>query len=831
MFLQGPHGPFMAQLAADLAARGATVTRIAFNAGDAASWRAPGGGRPGPLFRYKAAIGGFKSWLLVRIEADAVTDIVMYGDTRPFHAVARRIARARGLTVHCFEEGYLRPRWITYERGGVNGNSALMEVPLERMQAAALARGDPAGDLAAGPEGWGAAYAHVLHGLRYHGRARLAPFGWPRGAPHMPLSGWREARAYFRRVLTLPWIALRSRAALRQVLADGAPPYHLALLQLGADSSLRAHSAFCDVASVVQLIVDGFADGAARGDRLVFKAHPFEDGRERLARVALRAARRRGVSDRVWFVERGPLGPMLDRARSVVTVNSTAAQGALARFLPVRALGEAVYARPGLVSRQPLAEFFARPQPPLPRAAQAFRAFLLASSQLEGDFYTAPGRARAMAPVLAAMLRPQDPYQAALSGVAVAPLAAPPAAQAPVPVPIGARAGKKVARAIAALALMALVGACATPRAGPDRAELTAPMPAEAPSTERFLLVHVSAAVAAAAAPAPEEPFPQAFAAAPTVASETISVGERLRLRVWENVDTGLFASGPGPSATGFDVAVNEAGRIFVPYAGEVPAAGRTLSQLRASLVARLGGLTRDPQVEILRADPAPGAPPTGARSVRVVGEAAQGGVRAITGPTSRLVGMLAASLGPVQDPATVQITLRRGGQAGRAWLRDLYDDPALDVALQPGDTVIVDRDRRAFTGLGAVGGQRRVPFPAPEVTALEAVGLLGGLNAQAGDPTGVFVFRAEAADIAARVAGVAGIDAAWAGRGGAGPVRAAYLLDLTRPGGMFTAKAFQIRDGDVIYVTDAPSVRWMKVLGALAPAVNFVGSARGLAG
>ena len=42
------------------------------------------------------------------------------------------------------------------------------------------------------------------------------------------------------------------------------------------------------------------------------------------------------------------------------------------------------------------------------------------------------------------------------------------------------------------------------------------------------------------------------------------------------------------------------------------------------------------------------------------------------------------------------------------------------------------------------------------------------------------------------------------------------YVLDLTKPNGMFEARDFLIRDGDTIYVTEAPYAQWTKLLAAL---------------
>ena len=45
------------------------------------------------------------------------------------------------------------------------------------------------------------------------------------------------------------------------------------------------------------------------------------------------------------------------------------------------------------------------------------------------------------------------------------------------------------------------------------------------------------------------------------------------------------------------------------------------------------------------------------------------------------------------------------------------------------------------------------------------------------------------------------------------GPQRMAYLLDLTRPEGLFSAREFIIRDEDTIYITEAPFASWSRVL------------------
>lgn len=401
LFLQGPHGPFFAQLATALKARGAEVMRVTFNSGDRREW-----GRAGPVQPYAGPLDSWETRAAELMEERGVTDLVVYGDTRPVHAAAIRAARARGATVHCFEEGYLRPHWITYERNGANGNSRLMDFTVEEM---ARASRISEMHLAEAPAHWGSAWLHALHGFRYHFDILFRNRAYRHHRPHRPTSVGYETFLYLRRLVSLPFVIPQRRVRERRLLGSG-EIYTLALLQMAVDSSMRDHSRFTSVGEFIDEVIAAFAAAAPRDHRLIFKAHPFEDGRERLERAMRRSAEARGVADRVGFLHGGRLGPLLDRARSVVTINSTAAQQALWRGLPTALLGRSVIDKPEFLRGQSLEAFFRHPKRPDALAYREFRQFLLLTSQLQGGFYSRAGRKGAIGAVLGRMLDPLDPY-------------------------------------------------------------------------------------------------------------------------------------------------------------------------------------------------------------------------------------------------------------------------------------------------------------------------------------------------------------------------------------------------------------------------------------
>lgn len=403
LFLQGPHGPFFFELSRLLQAAGHKVSRIGVNRGDAYYWpdKATYSAYTDPASGWECHISGF-------MDTRQVTDLVVYGDTRPIHATAKACARARGVRIHCFEEGYLRPYWITYERDGANGHSKLMDLSMEEISSR-IHQPDAAQPDA--PALWGAMWRHTLLGSLYHANILFRNGSYPNFASHRSESVQREWMLHCKRLVGYPWEILRRRITTRKLMRLGAP-YHVALLQLGHDASVQDHSPVKSMRGFVELCIEGFANGAPGHHQLVFKAHPLEDGREPVARIVAEVAAAHGISERVWYIYGGKLGPLLDRANSAVTVNSTAGQQALWRGLPLKAFGRAVYSRPEFVSDQPLQDFFAAPRPPDSGAYRLYRQFLLETSQISGGYYSASGRRIAKRKAIDLLLNDCDIYDA-----------------------------------------------------------------------------------------------------------------------------------------------------------------------------------------------------------------------------------------------------------------------------------------------------------------------------------------------------------------------------------------------------------------------------------
>lgn len=366
-----------------------------------------------------------------------------------------------------------------------------------------------------------------------------------------------------------------------------------------------------------------------------------------------------------------------------------------------------------------------------------------------------------------------------------------------------------LARVALTCAAFALVTSCGVlPRVGPSKKEIFA---GSVLRDGDAFIVEVDDRVNRIVSVAPALGFSSKFQNAGRIGSDTIRPGDTLGLTIWENVDVGLLA-GEGQNATILEeVQVDGSGFIFVPYAGRIRASGRTPNQIRSDITSRLNEQTPDPQVQVRRVE-GDGA------TVTILGTGGGQGVFPIQRPTRTLASMVAAAGGVAVRPDIAKITVSRGHMSETIWFNDLFSNPHYDIALRNGDRILIEEDTRTFTALGATGTQSRLEFDDQTISALEAIAQVGGLSSTLADPTGVFVFRNEPEALAAQVVGRADLR---------GTQRFVYVLNLTKPNGMFMARDFAIRDQDTVYVTEAPFVTWNKTIAAITGSLN---SATGLA-
>ncbi|EEX15403.1 polysaccharide biosynthesis/export protein [Citreicella sp. SE45] len=363
---------------------------------------------------------------------------------------------------------------------------------------------------------------------------------------------------------------------------------------------------------------------------------------------------------------------------------------------------------------------------------------------------------------------------------------------------------KRWVKTVALMAAVSVLASCGLPRVGPNKNEIYA---GSVMREGDAFVIAVNDRVTRATAIVPALGFTETFRNASVLGSDTIQPGDTLGLTIWENVDDGLLVAETANATALEEVQVDGSGFIFVPYAGRIKASGNSTEAVRRIITERLADQTPDPQVEVRRLA-------GDGSTVSLVGSVGGQGVYAIERPTRTLSAMLARAGGITIEPEIAQISVIRGARTERIWFQDLYAHPGYDIALRGGDKILVEADTRSFTALGATGTQARVPFETQTLSAVEAIAQVGGLVPTSSDPTGVFIFRNEPAEIANQVLGRSDL---------VGAQRIVYVLDLTKPNGMFMARDFVVRDQDLLYVTEAPFAQWSKTISALTGSLSAV--------
>ena len=389
MLLQGLMGPFFRELGKGLIARGHEVFKVNFNGGDSAYWRLPNG------IDYRGTLADWPEAFAELLTKHRITDVMLFGDCRDHHMGAVEICRARNVTIWVFEEGYIRPDWVTLENGGVNGHSLLPRDPeWYRARAAQLPALTPHQKV---PSSF---RTRAVQGLWYNVADVLTRWRYPGWQTHRPWHPLVEGVGWARKLMRRD----ERRGQGAQLLArlkEQQSGYFLFPLQLDSDAQIRLHSPFAGMIEAIKLVLQSFAEHAPPDVRLVVKEHPLDNGVRDWELETADLAQRFGIADRVDYLAWGDIEVIAEEALGMVTVNSTSGTLALAKGVPVIVLGKAVYNVPDLTFQDDLSRFWTQASPPDSATFAAFRRVLIDKCLIPGGFFSEAALAKVVSHAIA----------------------------------------------------------------------------------------------------------------------------------------------------------------------------------------------------------------------------------------------------------------------------------------------------------------------------------------------------------------------------------------------------------------------------------------------
>lgn len=307
---------------------------------------------------------------------------------------------------------------------------------------------------------------------------------------------------------------------------------------------------------------------------------------------------------------------------------------------------------------------------------------------------------------------------------------------------------------------------------------------------QNYTVVDLSAATIAPYMRAPDVEL-QAAVALPTVPEIRLVPGDVLRVMIADSaIEGAIFAPMAGGGTIFDNLRVDSRGTISLPYVGRQNVAAKTPEEVEELIRRKLKGITSDAQVQVSLTGDLSG-------SVLVVGAVkTPGRFSALQGPLTLLDAINRAG-GPVLEPHLIRVVVRTGEKSYQFNYEDLLSGK--NQILPPGAEVVLERARKRFVAMGAVGDPGLHDLPSNNPSLLEVLGSVKGLSEMKADAAGVFIFRLS--------------DQKNPENGIVEPKAQVFRLNMKEPAAMFLARQFLVQPEDAVYVTNAAVYEWQKII------------------
>jgi capsular polysaccharide export protein len=375
LLLQGPMGNFFKRLDKTFRKRGAKTYKIAFNAAD---WFFS---NKDNVISYKGTPKFWRTFITDFLDKYKIDKIFIFGDCRFYQKIAVKIAKSLNIEVFVFEEGYVRPNYITLEKYGVNDNSKLPRVAsfYEQLQEESIGEVlDMKNSL----------FIMIISATVYYLISNVFKFLYPHYIHHRNFSALKEGiygiKSFARKIL----YTLKDKSYNELLKTKLSKKYFFVPLQANDDAQIRKHSPFKNMQEFIEVVLNSFARRAEKECFIVFKHHPLDRGKVNYTNFINTLSKKLNIEKRVITLYELYIPNALKNARGTVTINSTVGLSSLYHNAPTIVLGKAIYDIQGLTCKKmTLNDFWKNQIAPDKALFKKFLKFLIKNSQINSSFY------------------------------------------------------------------------------------------------------------------------------------------------------------------------------------------------------------------------------------------------------------------------------------------------------------------------------------------------------------------------------------------------------------------------------------------------------------
>lgn len=291
--------------------------------------------------------------------------IMLFGEHREHHVIAKQIAKELNKKIYVFEEGYIRPNYITLEEGGVNANSNLLKIKnfkTNKENAFYLNNNKPSQ----------LKIAFILYIYNFMNFCLSFEFS---NYKHHRNFGILEALKFSKAWIRRRLFKKEDKKILKELYKK---EFFFVPLQVSTDSQILCNSSYRKMEEFIKYIID-----SSNEKIILFKDHPLEIEED------YKKILKKYKKENIYFIRTGDINQIINHSKGVININSTVGLSALFHYKPVFCLGKSFYTNKDLATNKNISDFLENTEKYNPNKDKVneFKNYIIKETQIKGSFY------------------------------------------------------------------------------------------------------------------------------------------------------------------------------------------------------------------------------------------------------------------------------------------------------------------------------------------------------------------------------------------------------------------------------------------------------------